>query len=193
MKALGDRTSTLVALYYFASLISVPFWIWVAQRLGKHKALCFAMFFFLIGTLLNVVLIAPGDFTGFALVMMMSGVGFGPVFFIIPAMIADITDLDNIAQGAPRSATYYAVGSMAFKIAFAAGFGIVLPLLEWFGYHPGRSSTEAGLHALAFAYDFVPLLCFGAVVALAWGFQLDRAAQSKLREKIEQRDQKVAG
>jgi GPH family glycoside/pentoside/hexuronide:cation symporter len=177
----------LLVLYFVCGVAGVPVWLWLARRIGKHRAWCWAM-------LGACVFFAPAPFLSeggvalFALVCIGTGFALGADLMLPPAIQADVIDVDTAASGEQRSGLYFAAWGLATKLALALAVGVAFPLLGYAGFDPGAGLRSAGgLAMLGFLYAGLPIALKLAAIALMWNFPLDEAAQAKLRARIDER------
>jgi GPH family glycoside/pentoside/hexuronide:cation symporter len=175
----------LLVLYFVCGVAGVPVWLWLARRIGKHRAWSWAM----LGACL---FFAPAPFLDesgvaiFALVCIGTGFALGADLMLPPAIQADVIDVDTAASGEQRSGLYFAAWGLATKLALALAVGVAFPLLGYAGFDPGEGLRSAGgLAMLGFLYAGLPIALKLAAIALMWNFPLDEAAQAKLRARID--------
>ncbi|MCF1475536.1 MFS transporter [Agrobacterium vitis] len=182
----------LLFAYFLSAVAGVPLAVFVARRLGKHRAWCWAMLlscaiFALAG------LLGPGDAWLFLGICVVTGVLLGFDLALPPAIQADVIDQDTLASGEQRSGLYFAAWSFVTKLALALSSGIVFPLLALAGFQP-ENATQSGpaLSALSALYAFLPILFKLLAIALMWQFSIDSTHQQATRQKIEQRQRDIS-
>ena len=157
----------LLAIYFVSGACSLPFWLWIARRLGRPIA-------WLLGSLLAVtgfiwaLQLGAGDLMPYAVICLLSGAALGADLAMPAAIAADL-----IPSGErDRSASYFGIWSLINKLVLALAAGLALPLLAGFGYQPGGSG---GLAALALFYAGVPCLIklFSALLLVRWRHSLE--------------------
>ncbi len=182
---LPEMRGPLLFLYFLCGIAGVPLATLVARRLGKHRAWCLAM---ILACLVFVIapLLPAGALVSFALVCAATGLLLGFDLALPPSIQADVIDADTASSGDQRSGFYFAAWGLATKLSLAAGAGLVLPLLAFFGFDPAPAAINdpSALFALAVIYAWIPVLLKLAAVALMWNFPIDEAAQRSLRERI---------
>lgn len=172
-------------LYFAAGILGVPFWLWLARRMSKHRAWCLAMLL-ACAVFLFAPLLPPDALLAFGIICVLTGLAVGADLVLPPSIQADVIDVDTAASGDQRSGLYLAAWGLATKLALAAAVGVAFPLLAAAGYDPGGGEkSAAGVKTLAWLYGGLPVALKLAAVALMWRFPLDEAAQAALREKIE--------
>lgn len=182
---LPEMRGPLFFLYFLCGIAGIPLATFVSQRIGKHRAWCFAM----LATCLifsAAPLLEPGALFGFAAICVATGLLLGFDLAIPPSMQADVIDADTVASGEQRGGIYFAAWGLATKLSLAAGVGLVFPLLAFFGFEPssGASNTQTALFALAVIYCWIPIVLKIAAISLMWNFPIDEVAQAELRARI---------
>ncbi len=179
-----ERTGALLFVYFLAGILSVPFWLMLSRRLGKHRAWSISMLWTCCWFAWAPAL-GAGDLAWYALISVMTGIGLGADLTLPSAMQADIVDLDTLGSGARRAGLYFALWTMATKLALAAAVGIAFPLLDRAGFDPARDNHGFALTALALLYATLPVALKLVTTALVWRYPLDAAAHARLRAQLE--------
>jgi GPH family glycoside/pentoside/hexuronide:cation symporter len=182
-----DSAGPLLVLYFLCGVAGVPLWLALARRTSKHRAWSLAM----IGACVMfgfAPFLKPGDVWLFAIICAGTGLALGADLMLPPAIQADVIDVDTAATGEQRSGLYFALWSLATKLALAAAVGVAFPLLAQAGFDPASGlRTDSGLAMLGFLYAGAPVLLKLLAVWLMWSFPLDAAEQARLRRLIDTR------
>lgn len=171
-------------LYFMSGMLAVPLWLGLSYRFGKHRTWAFSLLWASAAFAL-VPLLGPGDRLAFGAVCVMSGASLGADLAIPPSMHADVIDLDRVMSGRRRTAFFFALWSMASKLAAALAVGIAFPILDILGFVAAGRNTSAALIGLTLLYAVLPLAIKLAATALIWRFELDAKRQQSLRAEIE--------
>jgi Na+/melibiose symporter-like transporter len=166
-----------------AGLLSIPFWLWLSKRIGKHRALAF-------GTLGMAVLSFPIPLIAhdradlYAAAIIIRGFAGGALAILVSAMIADVVDLDTLRTGKARNGLYFAlVGTLSkFGLALGALVGTSIPALA--GFAMTGVNTDAAVFALMATYAWVPMIIMGLATPFFWFYPLTEAVQRDLRAQI---------
>lgn len=171
------QSPALILISFVAGFLAIPFWAWLARRVGKHNAII-ASSLYTIATAPLIFFVPKGDFAVAAAVWALGGANFAAAIFLARAVLGDVVDDDKAKTGQERSGMFFGVMSAANKMGYAAA-GLVYVLLEAVGYDPAApAQTQSALSWLIGAYIGVPVLCALCVIALMWRFPIDRAAQA---------------
>lgn len=181
-----EQSSILMLLVYYGfNLMGIPFWIWFAAKVSKHRAWCLGLVVFAFFQL-GYLFLGAGDF--YYMLPITACTGFlGGSFWVIPnSMKADVIDVDRLETGEDRTAWYFAVWSFTTKVALSVGPWLALTLLALVGFETGPESSTEGLLGLKLLYVFGPAAGFTLAALIAWNHPLDQKSHAELRERIAQ-------
>jgi glycoside/pentoside/hexuronide:cation symporter, GPH family len=183
---LGDEVDAgpLLLLYFVSGMLAVPGWLSLSYRLGKHRTWSLSMLWACL-IFAWVPFLGHGDVIAFAVICALSGASLGADLAIPPSMQADVVDLDRVMSGRRRTAFFFALWSMAGKLALAMAVGIAFPILGALGFVGHGANTPRALLGLTALYALLPVLFKLAATALVWRFELDADRQKALRAQIE--------
>jgi len=183
---LPDRAGLLLLVYFLAGVVSVPLWLRLSYRFGKHRTWAAGMAATALG-FLAVPLLGPGDFWPFLAICVATGLCLGADLALPASMQADVVDYDTLRSGAQRTGFYFALWSMATKLALALAVGIAFPLLELAGFRTDGANDPGALLALALLYGLLPVPIKLAAILCIRRFPIDAKRQARLRARIERR------
>jgi len=150
-----DLAAAFLVAYFAAGAAGLPFWVWLAARVGKARAWLCGMGL-AIATFIGAFLLGPGDVAAYFAICLLSGLALGADLALPPSLLADVIDFDE-ARGAGRSeGAYFGLWNLMTKLNLALAAGIALPLLAGFGYSPRGTDAPAALLALSTVYALVP-------------------------------------
>jgi Na+/melibiose symporter-like transporter len=188
----ADAYGPLLLAYFVAGLAAVPFWSWLARRLGKHRTWVVAMTIACGAFAFTPFVVGEGDVVPFLIISIVSGVGFGADLILPSAIQADVVDVDTRISGEQRTGLFFALWGIATKLSFALA-AASLPILDAAGFDAdaftadGRSANGAdALFVLTMLYAAVPIAMKLIAMAMMWNFPLDAARQREIRAEIEQ-------
>jgi GPH family glycoside/pentoside/hexuronide:cation symporter len=175
-----------LVLYVGCGVLFLPLWIKAAQRIGKKAAWLSAMALNT-GAFLFVFFIGAGDETAYAVLVFLSGIGFGATLALPSAMQADVIDYHELLTGARSEGCYVGLWSVSKKLAAALGIGIALFALGRTGYVPNQPQTQTVRLALRIMYALVPCLCNLAGFAIALRYPISADMHTRIRTAIEEK------
>lgn len=180
---LSGYASTLGIVLAFLSL---PLVNWACRRIQKHRALRFAIIWMSIGAALKWFLFNPEHpYWQLALPFFFS-IGISSVFTILPTMMADVTDIDELNNGTRREGMFGAVMAFLMKLT-----GTIQPVLAGailviagFDASLGGNQAPQTILNMRLMFSFVPagLLLF-ALIAL-WRYPLTREYMEQVKAKL---------
>ena len=128
------------------------------------------------GAFLFVVLLEPGDFLLYGLIVFVSGAGLGANLAIPPAMQADVVAWAEHSSGEAQEGRYVGLWSLARKVAAAASAAFALSVVGFFGYEAGAiEQRSSSLFALQYTYAIVPCLLNAAGIFVLSRYQLSKS------------------
>ena len=150
----------LLALFFLAAGVSVPFWTRVSQRIGPKATLMIAMPLAIAG-FAGAAFLAPGDWVGFAAICVAAGAALGADTVLLPAMFSVA-----LTRAGLQASLAFGICAFAGKLGLALAAFIVMPLLQWYGFAPGQANSPQALSALNIAYAVIPCALKLASLAL---------------------------
>jgi Na+/melibiose symporter-like transporter len=178
-----EAVGPILLVYFLAGVLGIPFWAWIARRIGKHRAWCWAMIGSSIG-FLPVLALGPGDVGWFLAICVVTGLGLGADLALPPAMQADVIDLDELTTGENRAGLFFAAWAMAQKAGAALAGFVGLGLLDLAGFQPAGPNGRTQLMVLVVLYCLVPVILKLGAVALMWRFPIDQTRQASIRAAL---------
>jgi len=183
------QTSILLMFYIAAGLAGALFWSWLAQKMGKHRALILASVCYAVTQ--SALMIIPKATMALAIPGMFA-VGFVSSSFvlIVRAMVADVADEVRLETGEERAGLLYALVTTTQKIGSAITVGISFTVLGMVGYNAteGAVNTPEAIRGLELCYVFAPviLVFFGGACFIGW--KLDATRHGEVRRQLDIRD-----
>ncbi len=175
----------LLFIYFICGIAAVPFWTFVARRIGKHRAWILAMLWACLVFPWTPFVVGPGDIEVFLAITVLTGLSLGADLTLPPALQADVVDEDTAASGEERTGLYFALWSFANKLSLALA-ALVFPLLVLLGFDAGSEAhSESGLLALALVYSSLPVAFKLIAIVLMARFEGGPERQARLRSCIE--------
>lgn len=185
---LQQYSSIMLLGYFVLGFAGMPFWMWLAKRMSKHRALCVALVWSILAQLIYLIP-GPGDF-GLALFATFSlGFAFGAGPFLLRSMMADVCDKDRLETGHNRTALLYALLTTTAKVGAAVAVGVTYPLLAWVGFNPSlETNSPESLEGLRLIFALLPIFFIACAIALIWNYPIDHAAQAEIRRKLAEQE-----
>jgi GPH family glycoside/pentoside/hexuronide:cation symporter len=198
-KALGlPVESAVFALLLITSVVMVPFWVWVSNRLNKHIAYMIGMSFWAVVQLL-IFTIQPGQITYILVLSVLAGISVSTAHVLPDALFPDVIEWDELRTRRRQEGIYYGIKNFIRKMTGALAIFIALQALGWFGYQaPPEGATffqqsPPTLMAIRILIGpFGALLLFSAV-AMAWFYPLTRERHARIRKLLARRKERTVG
>lgn len=172
---------------FLSVLASVPAWLAISRRIGKHRAAGISL---LLAIALNTgvtLWLQPGDGWLFVATMALSGAASAGFLTLPLGMMGDVIDYDALKTGTARGGLYFGIWSFAQKISPALAIGVTLPLLGYLGFDPAAKAHAAGLDALKYVFVLgsTPFFILAALLLLI--FPIDARRHGIIRRRIDAR------
>ena len=174
----------LLVLYFLSAVLATPLWSWLSGRYSKHRVWSFAMIYAGLVFVWTLAL-GPGDWIGFAVICVLSGAALGADLALPASIQADVVDVATARTGVQQTGAYFALWSLATKIALALAAGLSFLYLDIVGFVVGPGNGSEALLGLALLYGGGPIALKLIAVRLMWRFPVDAAEQERLRAVIE--------
>ena len=175
----------LLFVYFVCSAVSVPLWVRVSRRLGKHRTWCLAV----IGSCIcfaGAPFLGAGDTLLYGAIVLGTGLMIGADLALPPAINGDLIEWDALENGQRRPGLFFALWGTASKLAFALAVGLIFPALEFAGFDATISNLPEPVRLLAILYAVPSLVFKGLAIALLWRFPIDEAEHERIRRALAQ-------
>ncbi|MBQ74919.1 MAG: hypothetical protein CMQ20_07830 [Gammaproteobacteria bacterium] len=189
---LEEPETSIPILMFFTSLIallSIPMWVAISKRIGKHRAWISGL---LVLTILSpaFIFLGPGDFPLMVPFALVSALGVGAFQTLPNSMKADVIDIDTARTGENRAAMFFSAWSLATKFAGSLGGSLGLWALAFVGFDPahGAVNTPEAIMGLKLTYALLPTSIFIIAGLIIWNYPLTRERQQRIRSAIDRRD-----
>ena len=157
---LAQEQFYLLLMVYFASAIALtPGWLLIARYRGKSAAWSLAIAANIV-IFAQVLWLSPQTASWFFVICLLSGATQGADLALPPSIQADVMESDRARTGLQRTATAFALWSMATKLALAIAVALAFVVI---GMGQSGSHAVIGSSRLLSLYVIVPLLLKGAV------------------------------
>jgi len=169
------------------SILALPMVNWGCRHFQKHRALRYAILWMSIGAASKWILFSPENpYLQLALPFFFS-IGISAVFTILPTMMADVTDIDELQHGVRREGMFGAV--MAFLMKLTGTIQPVLAgamlVLSGFDISLGADQTPETIHNMRLMFSLVPAGLLLLALAALWRYPLTREYMSDVKARLE--------
>jgi GPH family glycoside/pentoside/hexuronide:cation symporter len=170
-------------LYFVSSFLFLPFWVWLAGRIGKLNA-WLASFGIGISAGIALFFAGQGDVTYVALLHVWAGVAFGAGGLLVPSMQADVVDYDELHTGKRREAQFAAFWAIVPKFVAIPGAALPIAALAAIGYVPNAVQTPDVQLGIRVIYALVPAVFGIASYFLARLYPITEAVHAEIKAGI---------
>ena len=178
-----EFTGILLFLYFLGALVGVPLWIFISNKLDKHRVWCYAMIYSCF-IFIFVLFLEEYDLIFFAIICILSGLALSADLAIPSSIQADIIDLEYLKTGKRLTGQFFAFWGLVSKAAIAISTGMALILLDIIGFKSDENNGKNVLFAVSFIYAGLPIILKMLSIYLMWNFKLDKKTHSEILEKI---------
>jgi glycoside/pentoside/hexuronide:cation symporter, GPH family len=187
--------SLFQTLLYIMSCLGVFFWLFLSRHVQKHRlffvaslatATLVACAGFLVG---EGNLLGTGNVVAIAIGQALAGLFTSVIWFIPSAMLADITDEDELATGERREGAFYGLYNFAQQFAGAGALLLSGVLIDWFaGLKPGVAvQTPLTVQRIGIIYSVLPATLLAISALLILRYTLTRGRLVTIQQQLTQR------
>lgn len=127
--------------FFVIIILSIPFWIRIANRFGKKYPAFFGVFLLGLSTAIAYPLYPYGNPYYPLITAVIGGICAGSIF-LLDSLVADTVDYDELKTGEMKEGLFFGFWKMATKFAQAIGLAVSGFLLDAIGFQPGSSSQS---------------------------------------------------
>jgi len=185
---LGPTLALLFVLGAPIGAAAMPFWSWLALRIGKTRTWAWA--YAASATFLLLHLFIPVGDPGkpwliflFTLVFAVSSVG-----VVMPAaLLADVVDYGRWKFGGDYAGSYYSLQTMVEKSVEGLGVAMGLAVLAWFGFDAqAGEQTARATFGLLLGFPVLPAVLIFCTVPLILKFPITERRQKTIVRRLRQ-------
>jgi Na+/melibiose symporter-like transporter len=185
------QTQAILLGYFGANIIALPFWVKLAERIGKKPTWMIGGVLFVIVTP-SFLLLGAGDLWGFFACLAIYGIAGGNFGALSMSMKADVIEIASRRSSENIAGAYIAVWSLGSKLVAALALGLALPFLQFLGFDPNADNGPEQIDALRYVYVLPPWLFYAAAVLILARYPISAARLSKIRHAFDRRDARKA-
>ena len=185
---LGDAGAfpLLLGCFFVASLLSIPVWLRIGQRVDKKPLLVCSMIG--VGGILGAMFaVGEGDHVLLFSLAAVGGCLAGGLDVIMPSLQADVIDVDELRTGERKEGVYFAAWHLAEKLALGVAAAVTGLALSASGFVPNAEQAPSALLTMRLLLSLFPLGCYTAGALLFARFGLDRAAHARVQRELSTR------
>ncbi|MBN1247066.1 MAG: MFS transporter [Anaerolineae bacterium] len=170
----------------------LPFWSWLAQKIGKRKAYLIAIAFWIV--IMMAVFMLPPLRIGLALALAtLMGFSYSAAHLLPDAIFPDVIDWEELQTGERHEGIYFGTKNFIRKLTTAFAIFVTLQVLGWMGYKtPPASATvfmqpEAVLTGIRVLIGPFASLMLLALMVVTWFYPLNRSRYERMQRLLRRR------
>jgi len=180
------QNSLLLGSIFIMTLPGIPFWTWVAKRLGSRRGWQISQATFALSML---SLYAANNFNQAIIGTSVIGLSLAGLLVFPDLLIADIIDEDETVTGARREGAYFGINGFLIRFAFTMQGITTAVVLSLSGYIPSVSGVAAVQPATAIfgiraMIALVPIAASLVTIAALQMYPLHSARLQRVRVRI---------
>ncbi|MEO1028633.1 MAG: MFS transporter [Pseudomonadota bacterium] len=181
----GEAAGSILVLFFISGIVTLPWWMRMAERTEKHIALRWILGLTAFAYLSWLLLAQIGGPVTLIIGAILSGMTFGSPFALVRSMLADATDETLLRTGKNRAGLYYSFMTGAYKLGAGLAVGITYPMAEILvGFDPRADNSPAQIFGFELIFVLVPFFAYLGAMAAAWSFPITRSSQKATRDKL---------
>ncbi len=172
-----------------ANFLIVAGMTWLGTRIGKRKALLFGISMSILGFLLKWVCYRP-DMPWLVLVPQpFISFGLASLFTLVPAMIADVCDADELETHERREGMFGSIFWWMIKLGLSAALALSGYLLNFTGFDVaiGPDQTDRTILLMRVFDIFVPVVTSAIALWAIYRFEITEERAQEIRRQLEAR------
>ncbi len=175
---------------FVVALLSLPGWEYLARRWDKRRAYLLGISFWAVIQLV-LVMIAPEWGLAAALgCAALGGLGVGAAHVLSWAMLPDAVEWDEFHTGKRHEGMFYALVSLAQKVASSLAVPAALLILDATGYVPNAATqSPAAITGIRVMFGPIPALLLLLALLVAWRYPLSREEHERIRAELRSRSE----
>jgi len=176
-------------IYTVFSLIFIPIFRSLSEKIGKKKVLTISMTLAIISYATTWWTFTPSNPWLMLLNTVFIGAGYAGLWLMLPSMQADVVDYDELKTGERREGGFSSIYSWILKLSFMVGFLISGPLLEITGFDAELGSAQPdGVYTnMRIGFLIIPVLALGTALFLLKAFPITAKKAKEIRTELEAR------
>ncbi len=175
------------------SILAIPLAQILCNRFGKHQVLKMALGWMLVGSILKWWCYNPEYPYLILVIPIFYSVGISSFWLILPAMQADVVDVDELHSSKRREAMFGAVTNLGFRFSGAVASGLMGYILNATGFVRDLAGEQAPetFFWMRFLYSFA--MAFAILLSLLFLFKYDLTAgkMEEIRQVLQKRREQI--
>lgn len=170
-------------------ILSIPFFAWLCGRIGKKETLMIATGLILVATWLSWFTYTP-EYPWLALVTgVLLSPGYTGMWLVIPSMIADVVDSEELRMGDRREGGFNAIFAWMTKASTSIAYGLAGVIVVWCGFEIAKKAnqTPEAFFNMRLCFAILPSLFLAPALLVLARYPLSRQRMEEIRLALESR------
>jgi GPH family glycoside/pentoside/hexuronide:cation symporter len=179
-------SGTISAISTFVVIVFVT---WLATKIGKRKAFFIATGVSMVGYALKWVCYDPATPWLLLLPAPLMAFGLGGLFTLMPSMICDVVDMDELKTHQRREGMYGSIFWWVVKLGMAAALAASGYLLNATGFDVALegNQTARAIHLMRLCDAFIPFVTSGIAIWVIATYRITEEKAHEVRTQLEAR------
>ncbi|VGO17224.1 hypothetical protein PDESU_05820 [Pontiella desulfatans] len=182
-------TGKIGTLGWALGFAAIPLITWMCKKVGKHNALRAAIVLMIIGSALKWYAINPDHPEYQYILPFFFSLGISSVYTVLSTLMADVTDVDELATGTRREGMFGAVMAFMMKgmgsLQFIAA-GAVL-VATGFNAEAGTAQADGVFLWMRILYSIVPAVMLSTALLVLHNYPLTAARMQEIKAELAKR------
>jgi len=189
--------SAVLGLMMVTATLVLPFWIWLAKRLGKTTAYIIALALWAV-LLLCVPWIPQGAYALTLILAVAIGISVSAAHVLPDAIFPDVIEWSELRTGRRHEGVYYGAKNFVRKLTTAIAIFVALQVLGWLGYKtPPEGATQvsqptSALWGIRLLVGPIGAVLLVVTIVVAWAYPLDKKRFERVRRLLALRQERAA-
>lgn len=170
-------------------MVSIPLFAWLCRRIGKKETLMVATGLILLATWLSWLTYTP-EHPWLALVTgVLLSPGYTGMWLVIPSMIADVVDSEELRMGDRREGGFNAIFAWMTKASTSIAYGLAGMIVVWCGFEIAKKAdqTPEAFFNMRLCFAIMPTLFLAPALLLLARYPLSHLRMDEIRAELEAR------
>ena len=171
------------------TLCAISLTTWISTKIGKRKTFLITMCIAMIGYVLKWVGYNPHNPYLLLIAAPFLAFHLGALFTMVPSMVADVCDLDELQTGTRREGMFSGIYWWIQKLGMAGASVLSGVLLVWTGFNVELGANQS-VHTLLFMRLFdvgIPIVTSLIAIFIIATFDISEAKAYDIRAQVERR------
>ena len=170
-----------------ASFLSLPFWAYLALKIGKRETWLISMTIAFIGLLLFFYY-PIASLNELLILLALIGVGNGAGGVLFWSMLPDTVEYDEWKSGIRTESSLYGFMTFAQKSSIAVAALILGFLLSGIGFEPNQIQSEETISGMKFMMSWIPICGIIISLVLMYFYPISTKFHGELLQRIKERN-----